>query len=143
MIASGETMMGHHRGSAFVTTKKGFCYLTIKSGRYNSHIIRIRAYTLDADDKRHMRKLYPDVVFDWKKIAGQLAEKRGVCRVYRSRRRPADTARPTRVCEPLHGLFEPGTRTVYVNALPSNVAEAGALIDLVLNMEQNVIDGLS
>jgi hypothetical protein len=28
--------------------------------------------------------LHPDVVFDWKKIARQLAEKREECRLYRS-----------------------------------------------------------
>jgi hypothetical protein len=103
--------------------------------------MRIRAYTLDADDKRHMRRLYPDVVFDWKRIAGQLAEKREVCRVYRSRRRPADTVRPARAREPLYGFFEPGTRTVYVSELPSNIAEAGVLLDVVLHMEQNIMDG--
>jgi hypothetical protein len=135
--------MGHQQGSAFIRTKKGFCYLTIKSGRHNYHIMRIRAYTLDVDDKRHMRRLYPDVVFDWKKIAGQLAEKREVCRVYRSRRRPADTMRPVRAREPLYGFFEPGTRTVYVSGLPSNIAEAGALLDVVLDMEQNIMDGPS
>lgn len=135
--------MGHQQGSAFVTTKKGSCYLTIKSGRHNYHIMRIRAYTLDADDKRHLRRLYPNVVFDWKKIAGQLAEKREVCRVYRSRRRPADTIRPARAREPLHGFFEPRARTVYVSGLPSNIAEAGALLDVVLHMEQNIMHGPS
>jgi hypothetical protein len=40
-----------------------------------------------------MRRLYPDVAFDWKKIAQQLAEKRKVCRRYRSRRRNPDTTR--------------------------------------------------
>ena len=135
--------MGHQQGSAFITTKKGFCYLTIKSDRHNHHIMRIRAYSLDADDKLHMRRLYPDVVFDWKKIAGQLAEKREVCRVYRSRRRPADTIRPARAREPLHGFFESGTRTFYVSGLPSNITEAGALLDVVLHMEQNIMRGPS
>jgi hypothetical protein len=141
MIAPGETTMGHQRGSAFITTKKGFCYLTIKSGGHNYHIMRIRAYTIDADDKRHMRRLYPDVVFDWKKVVGQLAEKREVCRVYRSRRRPADTIRPVHAREPLYGFFEPGTRTVYVSGLPSNITEAGKLLDVVLNTEQGIMDG--
>jgi len=60
--------------------------------------MRIRAYTLDADDKRQMRRLYPDVAFDWKKIARQLAEKREVCRQYRSRRRPSDTTHQQSLC---------------------------------------------
>ena len=48
----GEKTIGHQQGSAIITAKKGFCYLTIKSGRHNYHIMRIRAYTLDAEDKR-------------------------------------------------------------------------------------------
>ena len=50
--------------SAFITTRKGFFYLTIRSFRSNRHIMRIRNYTLDANDKRQMRRLHPDVVFD-------------------------------------------------------------------------------
>jgi hypothetical protein len=49
--------------------------------------MRIYNYTIDANDKRDMRRLHPDVVFDWKKITRQLAEKREECRRYRSRRR--------------------------------------------------------
>jgi hypothetical protein len=64
------------RGNAFITTSKGFCYLTIRCGRHNFRIMRIRNYTIDADDKREMRRLHRDVVFDWKKIARQLAGKR-------------------------------------------------------------------
>lgn len=60
------------QSSAFVTTKKGVCYLTIKSGRLSFQIMRIRQYTIDADDKRRMRRLHPDIHFDWKKIARQL-----------------------------------------------------------------------
>jgi hypothetical protein len=63
------------RSRAFVTTKKGVCYLTVKSGRVHCQIMRIRNYTIDAEDKRRMRRLHPEVDFDWKKIASQLAEK--------------------------------------------------------------------
>ena len=35
-----------------------------------------------AEDKRDMRRLHPDVIFDWKKIAQQLAVKREECRRY-------------------------------------------------------------
>jgi len=31
-----------HQGTAFVTTRKGFCYLTVKIGRKNFPIMRIR-----------------------------------------------------------------------------------------------------
>jgi hypothetical protein len=95
-----EKAMGGKQGSAFITARKGFCYLTIKCGRRNFHVMRIRAYTLDADDKRQMRRLYPDIDFDWKKIARQLAEKREVCRRYRSRRRTSDAAHLSRVRAP-------------------------------------------
>ena len=47
--------------------------------------MRIRNYTLEPQDKRDMRRLYPDYFFDWKKINQQLAEKREVCRAYRSK----------------------------------------------------------
>ena len=79
--------------SAFITARKGFCYLTIKRHRRNFDMMRIRNYTLDADDKRQMRRLYPDVVFDWKKTGLQLAEKREACRRYRSRRRSPAVSR--------------------------------------------------
>jgi hypothetical protein len=122
--------------SAFITTRKGFCYLTIRSFRSNRHLMRIRNYTLDADDKRQMRRLHPDVVFDWKKIAQQLAEKRELCRGYRSRRRTSAAARPQRADDPLIAVFEPGTRTVYVNGLPSTTRAAGALLDAILQMDR-------
>jgi len=122
--------------SAFITTRKGFCYLTIRSFQTNRHIMRIRNYTLDADDKRQMRRLYPDVVFDWKKIAGQLADKREICRDYRSRRRTHGAARSQRAHEPLFGVFEPATGRVYVNRLPSNARDTGALLDAILQMDR-------
>jgi hypothetical protein len=116
------------RRRAFVTTKKGVCYLTVKSGRVHFQIMRIRHYTIDADDKRRMRRLHPDVDFDWKKIASQLAEKREVCRRFRSRRR---RARAPHVREPFYGVFDPVERAVYVNDL-TNIAGAAALLDTII-----------
>lgn len=117
----------HHR--AFVTTKKGVCYLTIKISRHNFSLMRMYHYTIDAQDKRAMRRLHPDVIFDWKNIARQLAEKREVCRRYRSRRR---TPRMPREREPFYGVVEPSTRTVYVSD-PGNIAGVGALLDTLLS----------
>src|SRR5262249_10875190 len=97
------------RSHAFVTTKKGVCYLTIKIGREHFHLMRIYHYTLTAQDKRDMRRLHPDVAFDWKKIALQLAEKREVSRQSPPRRRPP---RPPRVREPFYGVFDPIERAV-------------------------------
>jgi hypothetical protein len=116
------------RSHAFITTKKGVCYLTIKIGREHFALMRIRNYTIDAQDKRDMRRLHPDVDFDWKKITRQLAEKREVCRRYRSRRR---TARIPREREPFYGVIEPRTRTVYVND-PDNIAGVSALLDVII-----------
>jgi hypothetical protein len=116
-----EKGMGQQQGSAFITTRKGFCYLTIKCGRRNFHVMRIRNYTLDAEDKRHMRRLYPEVVFDWKKIALQLAEKREVCRSYRSRRRTSNAERCPRDREAFYAVYEPGTRTVYASGFATIV----------------------
>jgi hypothetical protein len=129
--------MGQQQGNAFITTRKGFCYLTIKCGGQNFHVMRIRNYTIDADDKRDMRRLYPNIVFDWKKIGKQLAEKREVCRDYRSRRiEAAAERRHARPREPFYGVYEPGTRTVYVND-PSNAGGVGAMLDAILRLDRD------
>ncbi len=116
------------RSRAFVTTKKGVCYLTVKIGRENFHLMRIYNYTIDAEKKRDMRLRHPDVDFDWQTITRQLAEKREVCRRYRARRRPA---RAPRVREPFYGVFDPAERTVYVND-PTNIAGMGAMLDAII-----------
>jgi hypothetical protein len=123
--------------TAFVTTRKGTCYLTVKIGRQNFHIMRIRNYTIDAQDKRDMRRLHPDTAFDWKKIGQQLAEKREACRRYRSRRRTSGTARPPRAREPLYAVYDPITRTVYAD-VPSTGEGAGALLDAVLSIDRTL-----
>lgn len=130
--------MGPKQSSAFITARKGFCYLTIKYGGRNFEMMRIRGYKLDADEKRHMRRLYPEVVFDWKKITQQLAEKREACRRYRSRRRCPDTARHPDAGDPFYGVYEPSTRTVYVNDVPSSAACVGALLDAILRIDRGL-----
>ena len=76
--------------------------------------MKIRTYTIDAQDKRDMRRLHSDVDFDWKKIGQQLKQKREVCREYRSsRQRKAQARRVPH--EPFYGVFEPSTRRVSVN----------------------------
>jgi hypothetical protein len=124
--------------SAFITARKGFCYLTIKSFGRNHEMMRIRNYKIEADEKRHMRKLYPDVVFDWKKITQQLAEKREACRRYRSRRRNPSTATQARRSDDFYGVYEPGTRTIFANGVPSTAAGVGALLDAVLQMDRSL-----
>jgi len=52
--------MKRKQSSAFITTRKGFCYLTVKVGRSNLNIMRIRNYTLEPQDKRDMRRLYSE-----------------------------------------------------------------------------------
>ncbi len=122
--------MSNVTGSAFVTSRKGFCYLTVKIGRENFDIMKIRQYTLDAQDKRDMRRLHTDIDFDWKKIGKQLAQKREICREYRSsRQRKARARRAPR--EPFYGVVDPYTRTVYVNDA-SNIAGVGALLDAII-----------
>ena len=119
------------QGSAFITTRKGFCYLTVKVGRRNFNIMRIRKYTLEPQDKRDMRRLYPDYLFDWKKINQQLAEKREVCRAYRSNRQaPRNTGRTS---DPFVMVsFDPRTRTVYA----SDAGNSLALLDAILQIER-------
>jgi hypothetical protein len=119
--------------SAFITAKKGFCYLTVKIGRQNFDLMCIRNYTLDAQDKRDMRRLHPDTIFDWKKIDRQLTEKREACRRYRSRRRTAKT----RVASPRQsflGFYDPFTRTVYAD----DIADALPLLDAVLEIDRRL-----
>jgi len=117
--------------SAFITTKKGFCYLTVKVGRINSNIMRIRSYTITSQDKRDMRRLYPETLFDWKKIGQQLAEKREVCRAYRSKRQtPRNTELPS---DPFVTVsYDPMARTVYA----SDASNPLAVLDAILKIDR-------
>ena len=130
--------MERKQRNAFITARKGFCYLTVKSFGRNHGMMRIRNYQIDAEEKRHMRKLYADVTFDWKKITQQLAEKREACRRYRSRRRNSKSTSNFRDIEPFYGVYEPSTRTIYTNGAPSTAAGMGALLDAVLKMDRSL-----
>jgi len=77
-----------------------------------------------------MRRLYPEVIFDWKKITRQLAEKREVCQGYRSRRRSASAARRR---EPSYAVYDPATRTLCANG---DGVGAIAFLDAILSMER-------
>jgi hypothetical protein len=68
-----------------------------------------------------------------KKIAQQLAEKREVCRRYRSRRRNPDTTRLARERAPLYAVYEPGTRTLYTDG---DMGNALPLLDVILQMDR-------
>ena len=128
-----QTTMKSKQGSAFITSRKGFCYLTVKVGRSNCNIKRIRNYTLEPQEKRDMRRLYPDYLFDWKKINQQLAEKREVCRAYRSKRQaPRNTERTTDSFVMVS--YDQGTRTVYA----SDAGNSLALLDAVLQIERTI-----
>ena len=130
--------MERKQSNAFITARKGFCYLTIKSFGRNHEMMRIRNYNIDAEEKRHMRRLYPDVAFDWKKITQQLAEKREACRRYRSRRRSPYGTSHSSGGDPFCGVYEPGTRTAYVNDVPSSAAGVGALLDAILQIDRDL-----
>ena len=122
--------MSSKPGSAFVTSRKGFCYLTVKIGRSNFNIMRIRSYTITPQDKRDMRRLYPDYLFDWKKIGQQLAEKREVCRAYRSKRQTPRSKERTSTPFILMS-YDPGNRTVY----SSDACDSLPLLDAILHIE--------
>ena len=122
--------------NAFITARKGFCYLTIKSFGRNHEMMRIRAYKIDPDEKRHMRRLYPDVAFDWKKITQQLAEKREDCRRYRTRPRKSARRSSSYDDDPISGIYEPSTRTIYTSGIPSSAAGVGRLLDAVLQFDR-------
>lgn len=80
-----------------------------------------------------MRRLYPNVTFDWKKITAQLAKKREICRLYRSRRRTP--ARKRQIREPFIGVINQGRGEVYVND-PGNIAGVAALLDAMIIRER-------
>jgi hypothetical protein len=130
--------MAPKQRTAFITTRKGFCYLTVKRLGRNWHITRIRNYAIDAQEKRDLRRRHPDVAFDWKKIDRQLAEKRKACRRYRSRRRTSGTAGFRRHRGPLSGVFDPITRTVYADDVPSTAGGVAALLDAVLSLDRGL-----
>ena len=117
-------------GNAFITARKGTCYLSIKIGRRNADLMKIRQYKIDPDEKRQVRRLYPNVTFDWKKITAQLAHTREDCRDYRSRRRKTSVRGP-RTAKPFYGIYDPLSRTVYVND-PDHVAGRAALLDVLI-----------
>ena len=122
--------MSEITGNAFITARKGTCYLTIKIGRSNADLMKIRQYKIDPDEKRFMRRLYPNVTFDWKKITTQLAHKREDCRDYSSRRQKMSRRAP-RTQEPFIGVYDPVRRAVYVND-PGNLSGTVALLDAIL-----------
>jgi len=123
--------------NAFIKARKGFCYLTVKHFGRDHEMMRIRGYKIEPDEKRRMRRLYPDVAFDWKRITQQLAERREDCRRYRTRPRKA-TGRGPREDGPLFGVYEPGTRTVFTNGVPSTAAGVGRLLDAVLWLDRDM-----
>jgi hypothetical protein len=118
----GGDATGRKQAHAFVTARKGFCYLTVRLFGRHHHMMRIRAYRIEPDEKRQMRRLYPEVAFDWKKITEQLAEKREACRRYRTRPRRRAGRGGAREDGPLLGIFEPATRTVLTNGVPSTAS---------------------
>lgn len=110
--------------------------MTIKLFGQHHEMMRIFGYKIDADEKRQMRRLYPEVAFDWKKVLQQLAEKREARRRYRTRpRRPAGSS-GSRDGKPVFGIYEPGTRTVYTNGIPSTAAGVGRLLDAVFQLDR-------
>jgi hypothetical protein len=124
---------------AFVTACKGICYLTVKHFGRHHHMLRIRAYKIEPDEKRHMRRLYPEAAFDWKRITEQLAEKREDCRRYRTRGKR--TARRVAWEDgPPFAVYEPGTRTIYTNGVPSTAAGVGRLLDAVLRLDRELTE---
>ena len=120
--------------NAFVTARRGTCFLSIRIVRRTCDLWRIRAYTIDAVTKRDLRRLHPDVTFDWPKIARQLAVRREECRRYRSRRQGAARAAAVR---PILTVYDPVTRTLYAAGEPSTWQEAAALLDAVLAADGN------
>jgi len=128
--------MDRNPANAFITARKGFCYLTMKRFGRNHEMMRIRAYKIEPEEKREMRRLYPEVAFDWKKITQQLAEKREACRRYRTRSRKSVRRSDLHDDYPVYGVYEPSSRTIYANGIPSTAAGVGRLLDAVLQFDR-------
>ena len=120
--------------NAFVTARRGTCFLSIRIARWTCDLWRIRAYTIDAVTKRDLRRLHPEVAFDWSKITRQLAVRREECRRYRSRRQGTARAAAAR---PIRTVYDHATRTLYADGEPSTWQEAAALLDAVLAVDRN------
>jgi len=69
--------------------------------------------------------------------------KREACRRYRSRRRSPRGASHARGSDAFYGVYEPGSRTVYVNDVPSSAAGVGALLDAILRIDRTFQDAPS
>lgn len=136
----GGDATGRKQAQAFVTARKGFCYLTVRLFGHNRELMRIRAYKIDPVEKRDMRRLHPEVAFDWKKITAQLAEKREACRRYRTRPRRRAGWGAALEDERLFGVYEPGTRTIFTNGLPSSMAGVERLLDAVLRLDRELAE---
>ncbi len=103
-------------------------------------MMRIRNYKLDAEEQAPHAPAVPEVAFDWTEITRQLAVKREACRRYRSRRRSLRSASHSRGSDAFYGVYEPGSRTVYVDDVPSSAAGVGALLDAILRIDRTFQD---
>jgi hypothetical protein len=80
--------------------------------------------------------LRPQSRDDWKKITQQLAEKREDCRRYRTRSRKVTRRNALYDDDPMFGVYEPSTRTIYTSGIPSSAAGVGRLLDAVLQFDR-------
>lgn len=122
--------------NAFVTARKGICYVTVKANGHNVDLSRIYAYTIDPQEKRDLRRRWPDIAFDWKAITRQLAARREECRAYRSRKRALAADRRRHEDGSLGACYDPRTRTIYADDVPANSGGVAALLDAVLQIDR-------
>lgn len=47
-----------------MSRKQSSAFVTVKVARSNFNIMRMRSYTITPQDKRDMRRVYPDYLFD-------------------------------------------------------------------------------
>ena len=71
LLYDEDDAMSDLTGNAFIKKKKGSCYLTIKIRGRNAALKKVRQYKIEAQEKRDLRRRYPNVTFDWKKITAQ------------------------------------------------------------------------
>ena len=121
----------HHLAQRWIIYRRRYALGDLFLGRYEPALME-----LAWDEKRHMRRLYPDVAFDWKKITQQLAEKREDCRRYRTRSRKATRRSSLYDDDPVFGVYEPSARTIYTSGIPSSATGMGRLLDAVLQFDR-------
>ena len=128
--------MDRRQASAFITTRKGFCYLTVKCGRRNFHVMRIRNYTIVAYEKRHMAGCTRMLPSTGRKSPGNWPRSGKRAGATAPGGEPRHVFRASRIR--LRRLWTRRTHSVCPSDEPSTIGETAALLDAVLHIDRTL-----